>query len=163
MLGKLGDIAAEVTHGAVVRRRAAAVRRSLASRPRVDSRSLATQIVQFAGVCARFDDCDEWHVTHAVLSNSLDVVDMDARHAHNCEVEAVVRLNGLSHIGWLRQVSNDCPLSALDIDTQGVRVQGLEWPDERSRPSATGAGQRALCTDQVARSTHRYSAHPPLP
>ena len=88
---------------------------------------VALQIVQFAGSFVQFDEEGEWHVTHAVVSNSLDVVDAEARQSHNRGVQQVVRDGGLSHIGWLRQVSDECPLSALDIDTQRVRSAYHCW------------------------------------
>lgn len=79
------------------------------------------QIVQFAGQCVSFNDGQEWHVTHAVISNSLEVLEPAARAAHNRSVEELIRSENLTHIGWLRQASAACPLSSLDMDTQRVR------------------------------------------
>lgn len=83
--------------------------------------SACVQIVQFAGQCVTYNDGAEWHVTHAVVSNSLEVLEPAARAAHNRSVEELVKANNLTHVGWLRQASAACPLSSLDMDTQRVR------------------------------------------
>ena len=79
------------------------------------------QIVQFAGRAEHFNADVEWHVTHAILSNSLAVSSHETRSRRNEQVDAVMRSRGLTHIGWLRQASVSCPLSSLDLDTQRVR------------------------------------------
>eukprot|EP00892_Ulva_mutabilis_P002242 jgi/Ulvmu1/12018/UM083_0031.1 len=84
-------------------------------------------IVQFAGRCVTYNDATEWNVTHAILSNSLAVSSPEMRLKRNEQVDAVMQVNQLVHIGWLRQASKSCPLSSLDLDTQ--RVYERHLPD----------------------------------
>ena len=78
------------------------------------------QIVQFVGRSIPYNQDVEWHVTHAILSNSLAVSSNESRSQRNEQVDDVMRKHQLTHIGWLRQASVNCPLSTLDLDTQRV-------------------------------------------
>lgn len=80
------------------------------------------QIVQFVGKCIKYNEDSEWHVTQAILSNSLAVASHESRSRRNEQVDDIMHRKQLTHVGWLRQASVTCPLSTLDLDTQRVRV-----------------------------------------
>jgi len=101
LLGQIGDAAAALLEGSL--------------------------IVQFAGTCVAYSDAKEWNVTHAIISNSLAVSCPEQRTIRNRRVDAVMHAEGLTHVGWLRQASADCPLSSLDLETQ--RVYEAHLPD----------------------------------
>jgi hypothetical protein len=144
LLGRIGETANGVTEGSLVRGGHACTQRMLFAagacrtdwclrwpKPAAHSAAhlaspapevrLHLQIVQFVGTCTHYNQDLEWHVTHAILSNSLAVSSNETRAQRNEQVDDVMRKHALTHIGWLRQASVNCPLSTLDLDTQRVR------------------------------------------
>lgn len=137
LLGKIGDLAACLTKGSL--------------------------IVQFAGRRVSFNDGDEWHVTHGVVSNSTNVVGPEERAAHNQQVEKLMHSQSLTHVGWLRQASSGCPLSSLDLETQ--RVYESHVPDsfaamlDMSDAEGTAAGPRVFFYCLANRGAPRGDPH----
>jgi hypothetical protein len=78
------------------------------------------QVVQFVGKPITNDDATEWMVTRAILSYSVAIASSERIRKHNQRVNALMRAQGLVHIGWLRVVAQGGPLSLADVNTQKV-------------------------------------------